>query len=121
MPDAGLSRRGAYAILAGGSLLMGAAAPLLALWGHELSPALMVLSVWTLLPLVSFFLPLLCSMRGCEPYLCFFPPGLLTFFSWLALRLPLPGLSLALSLLLGVIGGAWGAERCRRRPGKAAA
>lgn len=99
-----------YPLLMIGSLLTGAAAPLCSLLDNELGAAMMTASAWSLLPLVSFFLPLDCCRRGCEKYLAFFPPVLCAYLGWLLLRIPMPPISAILSLLLGIVGSTIGAE-----------
>ena len=103
-----------YPLLMMGSLLTGAAAPLCSLLDNELGAAMMTASAWSLLPLVSFFLPLVCCRRGCQKYLAFFLPVLFAYLGWLLLRMPMPPLSAFISLLLGILGSTVGAELARQ-------
>lgn len=115
MPIPGLKGDKPYLLLVTSSLLMGAAAPLFRLLNSDLGAALMTASAWTLLPLLSFSIPLYCCSRGCEKYLTFFPHALFAFMGWLLLRLPMPAFSAAASLLLGILGSTIGAEMYKRR------
>ena len=99
-----------YPLLIMGSLMTGAAAPLCSLLNNELGAAMMTASAWSLLPLVSFLLPLDCCRRGCEKYLAFFLPVFWAYLGWLLLRMPIPPLSALISLLLGILGSTIGAE-----------
>jgi len=115
MPIPGLKGDKPYLLLVTSSLLMGAAAPLFRLLNSELGAALMTASAWTLLPLLSFSIPLYCCARGCEKYLTFFPHALFAFMGWLLLRLPMPAFSAAASLLLGILGSTIGEQMHKRR------
>lgn len=115
MPIPGLKGDKPYLLLVTSSLLMGAAAPLFRLLNSDLGAALLTASAWTLLPLLSFSIPLYCCSRGCEKYLTFFPHALFAFMGWLLLRLPMPAFSAAASLLLGILGSTIGEQMHKRR------
>ncbi len=118
MPIPGLKKAKPCALLLLSALLMGALAPLLRLMDSELGAALMTVSAWTLLPLLSLFVPLYCCARGCEKYLAFFPHALFTYAGWLLLRLPMPPFTALASLLLGILGSVTGEQMYLRRLAK---
>ena len=118
MPPAGVTRTGvirARLVLYIGSALLGGLIPLLVLCGTQLTLMLVMLSGWTLLPLLSLALPLQATRRGLHPFEAFWPPVVCYALGWLAMRLPPPGMPMLVAIVVALLSASAGQELRRRK------
>jgi len=102
MPPAGVARTGVIRAR-------------LVLCGTQLALMLVMLSGWTLLPILSLALPLQATRRGLHPFEAFWPPVVCYALGWLAMRLPPPGMPILVAIVVALLSASAGQELRRRK------